>query len=102
MARSVFTALMYEGAAEEAMNFYISLFKGSEITRIERYGAGEPGAEGSIKIATLKLAGHDLICFDSPVKHAFTFTRRSRYSSSAGARPSWMRRSNNFQPAGRL
>src|SRR5262245_2000598 len=74
MARSVFTALMFQGAAQEAMNFYISLFKGSEITRIERYGAGEPGAEGSIKIATLKLAGHDLICFDSAVKHAFTFT----------------------------
>ncbi len=74
MTRSVATFLMFQGAAEEAMNFYVSLFKGSEIIRIERYGPGEQGTEGSFKKAHFKLAGHDLICFDSPVKHAFTFT----------------------------
>ena len=41
MARSVVTQLMFEGAAEEAMSLYVSLFKGSEITRVERYGPGE-------------------------------------------------------------
>ena len=75
MTRSVATFLMFQdGAAEEAMNFYVSLFTGSEIVRIERYGSGEPGKEGCIKRANFKLAGHDLICFDSPVKHAFNFT----------------------------
>jgi predicted 3-demethylubiquinone-9 3-methyltransferase (glyoxalase superfamily) len=39
---------MFEGAAEEAMNFYVSLFKGSTVTFIERYEAGEAGAEGSV------------------------------------------------------
>jgi hypothetical protein len=29
MARDVLTRLMFEGSAEEAMNLYISLFKGS-------------------------------------------------------------------------
>src|SRR4051812_11556175 len=76
MARSVATALMFQGevAAEEAMNFYVSLFKGSEVLHVERYGRGEPGAEGSVKYARFKLAGHDLMAMDSPVKHAFTFT----------------------------
>ncbi len=73
MTRSVST-LMFQGAAEEALNFYVSLFKDSEIIRIERYGPDEQGTEGSFKLAHFKLAGHDLICFDSPVKHAFTFT----------------------------
>ena len=74
MARAVATFLMFDGVAEEAMNFYVSLFKGSAITRIERYGRGEQGAEGSVKRADISLGGHNLICFDSPVKHNFTFT----------------------------
>jgi predicted 3-demethylubiquinone-9 3-methyltransferase (glyoxalase superfamily) len=74
MPRSVSTFLMFEGAAEEAMNFYVSLFKNSQVKHIERYGPGEPGAEGSVKRADFTLAGQNLICIDSPVKHAFTFT----------------------------
>jgi predicted 3-demethylubiquinone-9 3-methyltransferase (glyoxalase superfamily) len=65
---------MFEGAAEEAMNFYVSLFVGSEVTRVERYGPGGPGAEGSVKRAEFTLAGYRLACIDSPIKHGFTFT----------------------------
>jgi predicted 3-demethylubiquinone-9 3-methyltransferase (glyoxalase superfamily) len=74
MARAVATLLMFEGAAEEAMSFYVSLFKGSEVTRILRYGPGESGVEGSIKKADFTLCGHSLSCIDSSVKHGFTFT----------------------------
>ena len=74
MARAVTTFLMFDGLAEEAMNFYVSLFKGSEILGVERFGPGEQGKEGSMKKASFRLVGHDLLCFDSPIKHAFTFT----------------------------
>jgi len=74
MARAVATLLMFDGVADEAMKFYVSLFSGAEVRRIERYGPGEQGAEGSVKRADFTLGEHDLICFDSPVKHAFTFT----------------------------
>jgi predicted 3-demethylubiquinone-9 3-methyltransferase (glyoxalase superfamily) len=74
MPRKIMTHLMFEGVAEEAMNFYVSLFTGSEIKQIERYGPGEPGAEGTVKIATFTLAGQEFICIDSPMKHDFTFT----------------------------
>lgn len=74
MANSITTFLMFQGRAEEAISFYISLFGGSEIKHIERYGAGEQGAEGSVKRATFTLAGRDYMCIDSPVKHAFGFT----------------------------
>lgn len=74
MARSVVTFLMFQGVAEEAMKFYVSLFPGSEVKDVQRFGPGEQGREGSIKRATFTVAGHELIGFDSPVKHAFTFT----------------------------
>jgi predicted 3-demethylubiquinone-9 3-methyltransferase (glyoxalase superfamily) len=73
MPRAVTTFLMFEGKAEEAMTFYVALFRG-EVTRIEKYGPGEPGKEGSVKKADFTLAGHRLACIDSPIKHAFTFT----------------------------
>ena len=56
------------------MNLYVSLFNGSEVLRIEKYGPGGPGKEGSVKKADFTLAGHALSCIDSPAKHAFTFT----------------------------
>jgi predicted 3-demethylubiquinone-9 3-methyltransferase (glyoxalase superfamily) len=74
MARKVTTFLMFDGSAEAAMNFYISLFGGSEITRIDRYGPGEQGAEGTVRLASFTLCGQDYLCTDSPVKHGFTFT----------------------------
>ena len=66
--------LMFEGKAEEAMNLYVSLFPNSRIENINKYGPGEPGAEGTVQRATFNLAGQTVMCIDSPVKHAFTFT----------------------------
>jgi predicted 3-demethylubiquinone-9 3-methyltransferase (glyoxalase superfamily) len=74
MAHKITPFLMFEGSAEEAMHFYVGLFHGSEVKRLERYGPGEMGAEGSVKRADFTVGGQDVICIDSPVKHNFTFT----------------------------
>jgi predicted 3-demethylubiquinone-9 3-methyltransferase (glyoxalase superfamily) len=74
MAHSVTPFLMFEGSAEEAMHFYVGLFPNSGIKQIEHYGPGEPGPQGSVKRADFTVAGQDIICIDSPIKHAFTFT----------------------------
>ncbi len=66
--------LMFEGAAEEAMNLYVSLFPGSRIDSIVKYGPGEPGPEGTVQLATFTLVGQTVMCIDSPAKHAFAFT----------------------------
>jgi predicted 3-demethylubiquinone-9 3-methyltransferase (glyoxalase superfamily) len=71
---TVTTLLMFNGTAEEAMTFYVSLFKDSGVTAIERWGMGEPGAEGSVRHAVFTLAGREFMCIDSSVKHDFTFT----------------------------
>jgi len=74
VATTVRPFLMFEGKAEEAMNFYVSLIPGSEITSIARYGPGQPGPEGSVMVATFTVAGQAVMCSDSYVKHGFTFT----------------------------
>ena len=74
MAKSVTPFLMFEGCAEAAANLYISVFPGSAIQKIERYGSGEHGTEGSVKQCEFVVAGLRIRCFDSPIEHAFTFT----------------------------
>ncbi|MGE8078545.1 VOC family protein [Peribacillus loiseleuriae] len=66
--------LMFEGNAEEAMNYYTSLFEQSEITSISRYGANEAGKEGSVMKATFTIKGQEFMCTDSAITHEFTFT----------------------------
>jgi predicted 3-demethylubiquinone-9 3-methyltransferase (glyoxalase superfamily) len=74
MAKEINPFLMFAKDAEAAMHFYASLFPGAEIESLIIYGAEGPGAEGSVKQATLLLLGRKLEFFDSPVRHAFTFT----------------------------
>lgn len=74
MANSIRPFLMFEGDAEAAMSFYVSLFPGAEIVSIARFGPEGPGAEGSVYQASFTVAGQTVMCFDSPVKHGFTFT----------------------------
>lgn len=66
--------MFQDGNAEEAMNFYISLFDNSEIVNITRYGANEAGKEGTVMHAVFSLNGQEYMCIDSSVKHEFTFT----------------------------
>ncbi|MGG5791362.1 VOC family protein [Bacillus nitratireducens] len=72
--QKITTFLMFEGKAEEAMNFYTSLFDQSEIVNISRYDENGPGKEGSVIHATFTLNGQEFMCIDSYVKHDFTFT----------------------------
>jgi predicted 3-demethylubiquinone-9 3-methyltransferase (glyoxalase superfamily) len=74
MVTTVTPFLMFEGKAGEAMAFYVSLFPNSEVLDAAHYGPGEAGAEGSVKKAMFSLGGQTVLCIDSPVKHAFSFT----------------------------
>ncbi len=62
-----------QGRAEEAMNFYASLFKNSGILGVLRYGAGGQDPEGTIQHAQFKLAGQVFMAMDSAMAHAFQF-----------------------------
>ena len=71
---NVTTFLMFAGEAEEAMKTYAEIFPNARIADIERYAAREQGPEGTVKRSLFELNGMKLMFFDSPVKHAFTFT----------------------------
>ncbi|PNY80968.1 VOC family protein [Deinococcus koreensis] len=74
MPQTITPFLMFEGRAEEALTLYTSLFEGGEVLSMERYGPGEPGPEGSVRLAEAVLGGLRLRVSDSPVRHAFSFT----------------------------
>lgn len=66
--------LMFYGQAEEAMDFYVSLFDGSAVESVARYGPEEPGREGTVMHAVFSLGGRRFMCIDSPPVHDFGFT----------------------------
>ena len=57
--------LMFEGKAEEAMNFYLSLFENSKVEHIMKYGPNQGGVEGLIMHARFTLDGQKFMCIDS-------------------------------------
>ncbi len=72
--QKITTFLAFFGQAEEAMNFYVSLFDGSEVLRIERYGSDAGVNAGKVIHATFSLSGQEFACIDSPPVHEWTFT----------------------------
>ncbi|MEL6557493.1 MAG: VOC family protein [Bacteroidota bacterium] len=63
-----------ENNAEEAMNFYVSLFENSKILDVQKHGNDGPAKEGSIFVATFELNGNRFMCSDSYIKHEWDFT----------------------------
>jgi predicted 3-demethylubiquinone-9 3-methyltransferase (glyoxalase superfamily) len=62
------------GRAEEAVNYYASVFSKSDAQVIERYGKSEqPDQEGTVKYAEFSLAGEEFAAMDSAYAHDFTF-----------------------------
>jgi predicted 3-demethylubiquinone-9 3-methyltransferase (glyoxalase superfamily) len=66
--------LMFEGKAEEAMNFYVATFPGAKVEMIQRYGPGGRAKEGTVMMAKFFVAGQTVMCTDSFVHHEFSFT----------------------------
>jgi predicted 3-demethylubiquinone-9 3-methyltransferase (glyoxalase superfamily) len=63
-----------KGKAEEAIDFYMSLFDNSEIIELIHYGPGEEEPEGTVKRARFSLNGQEFMAIDSNREHEFTFT----------------------------
>jgi len=62
------------GKAEEAINFYASVFHDAKIGDTFRHGANEaPEKEGTVKYASFTLEGEQFAAMDSARQHNFTF-----------------------------
>ena len=65
--------LWFDGNAEEAVNFYVSVFKkDSTILNISRYGDAGPGPKGSVMSATFQLHGQEFIALNGGPQFKFT------------------------------
>jgi predicted 3-demethylubiquinone-9 3-methyltransferase (glyoxalase superfamily) len=64
--------LWFDGKAEEAANFYVSIFKNSKIVSITRYGEAGPASKGSVMSATFQLDGQDFIALNGGPMFTFS------------------------------
>ena len=64
--------LWFDGKAEEAMNFYASIFKNSKIGSVTRYGEEGPGPKGAVMTATFQLDGQDFIALNGGPQFTFS------------------------------
>jgi len=64
--------LWFDHQAEEAANFYTSVFKNSKILNISRYGEGGPGPEGTVMTVTFQLNGQEFTALNGGPIFKFT------------------------------
>jgi predicted 3-demethylubiquinone-9 3-methyltransferase (glyoxalase superfamily) len=64
--------LWFDGKAEEAMNFYVSIFKNSKTGSITRYGEAGPGAKGTVMSATFQLDGQEFFALNGGPQFTFS------------------------------
>jgi predicted 3-demethylubiquinone-9 3-methyltransferase (glyoxalase superfamily) len=64
--------LWFDSNAEEAMNFYVSIFNNSKILRVTRYGDAGPGPKGAVMVATFQLEGQEFQALNGGPQFKFT------------------------------
>ena len=64
--------LWFNDNAEEAMNFYVSIFKNSKVGRVTRYGDAGPGPKGSVMWCTFTLEGQEFHALNGGPHFKFT------------------------------
>ena len=69
---SITPFLWFNGNAEEAMNFYVSIFRDSKVESVSRWGEGGPGPKGSVMSATFRLAGQTFMALNGGPQFKFT------------------------------
>ena len=78
MSQRITPFLWFDSNAEEAANFYVSVFPNSEITEVSRYGEAGPRAAESVMVVSFRLDGQEFLALNGgPV---FTFTEAVSFS----------------------
>jgi len=64
--------LWFDGKAEEAMNFYVSIFKNSKVQSVTRYGEEGPGPRGTVMTAAFQLNGQEFTALNGGPQFTFS------------------------------
>ena len=70
--QKIVTFLWFNDQAEEAMDFYTSLFKDSKIVHVSRYGEAGPGPKGTVMVGEFELAGQRFMALNGGPQFPFT------------------------------
>ena len=69
---TITTFLTFNDQAEDAVEFYTSIFDNSRITNTTRYGEAGPGPAGSMMTATFELAGREFVALNGGPSFSFS------------------------------
>jgi predicted 3-demethylubiquinone-9 3-methyltransferase (glyoxalase superfamily) len=72
MAQKITPFLWFDTQAEEAMNFYVSVFENSEVVNVSRYGDAGPRPAGTVMTATFRLDGQEFTALNGGPEFTFT------------------------------
>ena len=72
MTQKIRPCLWFDGNAEEAVSFYVSVFKDAEIHDVSRYGEGAPLPEGTVLTVTFQLHGQDFMALNAGPEFKFS------------------------------
>jgi predicted 3-demethylubiquinone-9 3-methyltransferase (glyoxalase superfamily) len=64
--------LWFDTQAEEAANFYISIFENSKIRHVSRYGDAGPGPKGSVMVVSFELEGQEFTALNGGPQFKFS------------------------------
>jgi predicted 3-demethylubiquinone-9 3-methyltransferase (glyoxalase superfamily) len=64
--------IWFDNNAEEAMNFYLSIFEDSKVIRVAQNPPGAPGPEGALLVASIQLEGHEITLMNGGPGHPLT------------------------------
>ena len=64
--------LWFDDKAEEAVDFYISIFKNSKVLTVTRYGKAGPRPEGTVMVVKFHLNGQEFCALNGGPQYAFT------------------------------
>ena len=64
--------LWFDDRAEEAANFYVSIFKNSKVSRVVHYGEAGPGQPGTVMVAEFELEGQAFVGLNAGPRFKFT------------------------------
>lgn len=64
--------LWFDDKAEEAMNFYVSIFGNSKVGTVTRCGEAGPGPKGTVMSVTFQLEGQDFLALNGGPHFTFS------------------------------
>ena len=72
ISQKITPMLWFDNQAEEAANFYVSVFKNSQVHKTARYGETGPGQKGSVMVVEFELEGQKFVGLNGGPQFKFT------------------------------